>query len=278
MEQGQVGGNDEVEPVSPRINSKLQDSIIASVALAKAVRMGDASLVEFLLEKVEDQFIGNALEAAANTNNRNIVKLLLKTREAEGTTLGKPLGKTLGKVLRTAALRGCLAIVRLLMKKTDEEARGKALCAAASRGDIAIVRFLLSEKVPVDTQDRKGRRALAVAAESGHDDMVQLLISNNAPVNDKDNGGRTALHLAAKRFHGTIIEFLIDNKADPKLEDHKNQTPQGLALDAWNKTGEKAPTSALQSEKDLVEKKLGVKLPASQRNRHGRIQRWSRQV
>ena len=85
---------------------------------------------------------------------------------------------------------------------------GRVLRSAAERGLIRIVEMLIGFGAPINTKGRRGETAIALAAEGVHTDLVKLLLDAGA-----DRGDLTELMLAAMFGNMNHVVLALDGGA-----------------------------------------------------------------
>lgn len=131
----------------------------------------------------------------------------------------------LGEALHAAAIRGNTAVVKTLLQHPSVDVdyaasdNSTALTLAASRGHAKIVELLLLSGAEINIVNSYAQQtALMFAAEGGHYETVRLLLRYGAEVNAQDEAAGTALVNAVLGQHYSIIEMLLENDADHSLE------------------------------------------------------------
>ncbi len=242
------------------------------MSLVSSAYGGDLAQIKKLLDQgfdVNAQAEGdycNALQAAAEEGNPEIVKLLLE-RGADINQAG-PLGNALSR----AAEEGHLKTVELLLERgADVNAQGgyygSALHAAARDGRQEMVNLLLEYGADVNAQGGRFGNALQAAAACGHLNMIELLLNCGADatiqpkiadrrsllhigvtsgnpailetlcgagahvhLNTQDEFGQTPLHTAVVKGHVAMVGYLLEKGASPDVEDLSGTTPLQLAI------------------------------------------------
>ena len=150
-------------------------------------------------------------------------------------------GGIYGTALQTAAVKGCEAIIYLLLDRgADINAQGgyygNVLQAAANDGQKALVRLLLDRGANINTQGGYYDNALQAAANGGHETVVRLLLDMGAEINAQGGKHGNALQAAAKFGNEAIGCMLLDRGADINSQGGKH----GNALQAAAKVGDEA--------------------------------------
>ena len=183
-------------------------------------------------DKVNDNYYGHPLQAAAVGGSLNVCRLLVD----KGADVNARGGR-FDTALQAAADGGHALVTHFLLEHgADPNAQGgpaaTSLEAASLKGHIQIVGELLKRGATVNTHNASGRTALHCASMHGHRDIVKLLLDNGAEIGSRDNGhGRTALSWAAWNGHSEIVDLLLLNLANIDAVDHQNSTALHLALE-----------------------------------------------
>ncbi|VAH89517.1 unnamed protein product [Triticum turgidum subsp. durum] len=143
----------------------------------------------------------------------DIVKVLLD----HDPSLGKTFGQSNVTPLITAAIRGHLEVVNLLLERVSglvelSKANGKnALHFAARQGHVEIVKSLLvSEAQLARKTDKKGQTALHMAVKGTSAAVVRALVNADpAIVMLPDKNGNLALHVATRKKRSEIVNELL---------------------------------------------------------------------
>ena len=111
------------------------------------------------------------------------------------------------------------SLERLLREGADiNAAKGKyetsILMEAAVRGNLAIIKLLLERGANVNQADRDGWTALMGATVEGRIESVKLLLDNGADVNAKNHDGERALVMATRMKHAEIKDALLEHGAE----------------------------------------------------------------
>lgn len=164
----------------------------------------------------------NALTAAAETGDAEVVRLLLTHGANANSAVRTPYSTALESALMIAAHYGHEACVRLLLEHGADPRftsdYGSALHFAAMTNRVAIARLLLDREVDVNLAGRRivsfrkdfGLTPLMYAAMTERNDptLVQLLIDRGAKLDARTSGGETALMLARQRGDTRVVAAL----------------------------------------------------------------------
>ncbi|MCJ1355050.1 MAG: hypothetical protein MMC33_005041 [Icmadophila ericetorum] len=139
--------------------------------------------------------------------------------------------------LSSAASKGHLAVVKLLLERNDVDVDSKDNCGctalryAAESGYETVVKLLLERDVDINCKDNRGRTALIYAALEGHETVVKLLSErDDVNMDSKDKNGWTALIYAVRWGHETMVKLLLEwDDIDVNCLDAEGLTPIDLA-------------------------------------------------
>ena len=227
---------------------------------------GNEKVVRRLIEAGADvnaygnDFIGNALFAAAERGNTAVVELLLN----EGADINA-LHAKLGSALHGAVRASKEATAELLLRRgasvaLDMQSKG-VLNNAIDSPDctVALVRTLQQYRVPLDTIDVDNMAPLHYCAKFEHEAIAAYLLDAGVDIDSRvrrrawpnrggDSGesqadptftaskstavGLTSLHFAALKGKAKMTRFLLEHGADPNARSVYGETPLHLALRA----------------------------------------------
>ena len=188
-------------------------------------------------DKVNDDYYGHPLQAAAAGGSLNVCRLLVD----KGANVNARGGR-FDTALQAAADGGHALVTNFLLENgANPNAQGglavTSLEAASLKGHIQIVRALLERGATINPHITSRRTALHCAAMHGHLDIVELLLQAGAEIDSRDNGyGRTALSWAALNGHSGVVDVLLLNLANIDAVDHQNSTALHLALERHHET------------------------------------------
>lgn len=195
------------------------------------------------------------LEAAVRAKNLKKVKEAL-ARGADPNLLMSTNGDS---ALSWAAGSGRAELVEALLEAgarlRQGHAASTALHTAAARGDVAVIEMLLKAegRKALNAADDEGRTPLMCAVEAGQIPAVRALIAAGADVNAHHPAGcgNTALRCAAAEGTLEMVKTLLAAGADPQLPGrmklsaldraHERRTPEGrMILAMLTKAGQQA--------------------------------------
>jgi ankyrin repeat protein len=207
-------------------------------ALSLAVRDGNASLLEFLLQSGADPAAaeralpdGQTLAMlAARTGSTAALKALSSHGAIDVNATEK---RTETTALMWAALDDRADALRFLLglgadpnlrsKRTDYPHLGNGVLLTAPEPGVTYV-----GQTPLQ---RGGWTALMYAARSGALEAVGALAEARADLNARDPLGESALALAIINGHWQVVDALLDAGADPNVADDAGSTPLYAAVD-----------------------------------------------
>ena len=203
--------------------------------LFEAVRRGDASRVEGLLEKgvnpdCKDENGLTPLHIAAKLGRVEVIKVLF-VRGADPNSRDRNSATP----LHLAAESGQEEAVRLLVELgADVNARDESgrtpLHYAAMAGHFKVAALLLERGADANVSERvRGDTPLHAAVAAGHVDVARLLLERGADPNARNADGFTPLHYAAERGRLEFVEILLKRGADPLARDKGGRTPAEVA-------------------------------------------------
>uniref|UniRef100_A0A8D0BZP8 Ankyrin repeat domain-containing protein 16 n=1 Tax=Salvator merianae TaxID=96440 RepID=A0A8D0BZP8_SALMN len=140
--------------------------------------------------------------------------------------------------LHTAAMHGCLEVVKVLLNRCHYKPDSADKCGltpfmdAVQHGHLEIARLLLEvHKAHFNARDALGAQPLHQAAVTAQDDSLRFLVLDlGVDVNARATSLQlTALHYAAKEGHSGTIKTLLTLGADLSAKDGKNRTALHMA-------------------------------------------------
>ncbi|XP_077510077.1 uncharacterized protein LOC144121041 isoform X2 [Amblyomma americanum] len=196
---------DKVLSFGPEINAVNNNK---ETALMIAVRKRSLNCVRVLVNhaapldmNIQDKWGYTVLHEAVESNNLDIVNLLLSLPSADVTVMNKKGFN----VLHSAAFQGNnFATEKIILRSPDlvdeKTADGDAaLHLAVVNGHYRVVETLLTQGgCDVNIQNSEQHTALLLAALCGRCDLVELLVRAGADVNMPDQHGHTPMHVVLK--------------------------------------------------------------------------------
>ena len=198
--------------------------------LHHAARVGDAALVEFLLDQgAKTDPPGSPktpLHLAAQNDRSEIVAVLVKRGAAIGAK--DDYGRT--ALILCARERGQVATAGVLIEAgADINATDKfgdtALTLAAWKGKRELVDFLLDEGALIPTEPERWGTAVVMAASKGLTRLFRRLTEGERDPKYVDPSGEFLLHAAAAGGDAEIIGLLLDKEFNPTKPDRFGWTP-----------------------------------------------------
>jgi ankyrin repeat protein len=233
------------------ISSKDRERSDSTKELHTSIINGDTKKVKLLLEKgvygnqihIDGDY--NALMLAINRDQKDIVKLLLNTKDVDNNAkyYGRsPLDIAIDKrnfditkillgakgidlndinknnmtIRKLAASPSNKELLKLFSSKATEVfASTQKLHNAITRGDTKIVKLLLDAKgVDINHINTHGYNALHDAIARGRTEIVKLLLdTKSVDINHINSAGYNALHAAIARGYTEIVKLLLDAKS-----------------------------------------------------------------
>jgi len=112
--------------------------------------------------------------------------------------------------------------------KEGVNAMAASFLQAASSGDLVLLKAEYNEDFK-NFEDADGKGALHCAAMEGHLDVVAWLLSEKFPVNAQNKKGLTPLHYSAYRGFLSVARALVEAGADASIRDVQNRSALHLA-------------------------------------------------
>jgi len=131
-------------------NRDVEAACVAAIGMPQV----DNSIVELLIVALDDQAERRVLLSATLSNNCTILSTFIKLKH--------PSASTIETIFVSAAIRGKLEVVTLLVCSVPQQAMDKALMAAAFKNQLSIARYLL----PMVSQRAKMRARIAATHKS----------------------------------------------------------------------------------------------------------------
>lgn len=137
--------------------------------------------------------------------------------------------------LHSAAARGCVEIVRELLKADHpcnirDRSRLTPLHLATKAGYLSVVKELLRNNADPNLTDFERSSPLHVACGAGYLAIVQVLLIHRANLSMTDTNQVTPLHCAAKGGHTDVVRNLLEAGADPEPTNSVGHTPLHIAV------------------------------------------------
>ena len=137
--------------------------------------------------------------------------------------------------LHSAAVRGCVEIVRELLKadphcNMKDRSRLTPLHLAAKEGYVSVVKELLRNNADPNLTDLKRSSPLHAACGEGNLAIVQALLIRGADVSMTDDYQFSPLHRAAQGGHTDVVRQLLEAGADPEPTNSVGHNPLHLAV------------------------------------------------
>uniref|UniRef100_A0A1B0DFA4 Uncharacterized protein n=1 Tax=Phlebotomus papatasi TaxID=29031 RepID=A0A1B0DFA4_PHLPP len=227
------------------VNSKLGDW----TPLHLAAFNGDLSIVEFLIQKIEEQNISKEdgidhpsndgftpLHAASSNGHLDVVMFLI----SQGANV-QAVNDEGWTILHAAAQNGCLPVVQYLIDSImfnvniHDQKNDTPLHTAAFHGKQHVVEFLLRRQANINAVNVIGITPTFSAALNNNQDIVYFLLDSGAKVttDDKTLIGKikfSLIHLAAMYDNVEMIKYLIDIKGiDKDIGKDDSLTPLHVA-------------------------------------------------
>jgi ankyrin repeat protein len=198
--------------------------------LHEAVRSGNISLIDFLLEQGArinaENNEGTPFYWAACFGEMNVADHLLQ-KGADPTIPGKG-----GSPLILTATFGRDLIFEKILKKhprqindMDPRTGENPLHAAIRNGNYKFFSLLVSHGADIHARDKNGDMPIHLAAHQGNVDIAKSLILRGADVNRQNDEGATPLLLATKVNNPAMVKCLLQKGADPSIADRHGNTP-----------------------------------------------------
>ncbi|XP_040199216.1 ankyrin repeat domain-containing protein 16 isoform X2 [Rana temporaria] len=140
--------------------------------------------------------------------------------------------------LHTAAMHGCIDVVKILLERCGYDPDCKDSCGvtpfmdAVQNGHLHIAQLLLEKKkVCFTAVDKMGAQALHLAAVTGQDQSLHYLVSSlGVNVNERATSIQLSpLHYAAKEGHISCLSTLLSLGADLNCLDYKGRSALHMA-------------------------------------------------
>ncbi|XP_066525269.1 ankyrin repeat domain-containing protein 16 isoform X2 [Hoplias malabaricus] len=206
--------------------------------LMMACTKRDLGVIKVLLDHGADPTLQNkdgwnSLHIACREGDPAVIEHLLQVRPEVWRTKSK----TRRTPLHTAAMHGCLEVVKILLERCAYEPDEKDSCGvtpfmdAVRNGHLAVAKLLLEKHRASPTAvDILGAQPLHQAAVTAQEEALCFLVQNlNIDVNQRATKLElTALHYAAKEGHINTIKTLLQLGADLNAKDKKGSFTHGM--------------------------------------------------
>jgi ankyrin repeat protein len=201
-----------------------------SNALINAVKLGDAVLMQKLIENGYDTLVTDAdgntlLHTALEKGHSECAKLLTRY-----DTNVNAENKEKFTALHLAAELGNLECIELLVQK-GANINAKTihsetpLHCVVKKEHLPCLQFLIEKKASMKEKDISGQTVVHYAAIKRNLDCLKCLIENKGDLEDKDFSGKTALHFAAENKSAKCLQLLLECKANVNSQDYSGKTP-----------------------------------------------------
>ncbi|XP_060746052.1 ankyrin repeat domain-containing protein 16 [Tachysurus vachellii] len=176
----------------------------------------------------------NSFHIACREGDPAVIEHLLNVRPETWRTRSK----TRRTPLHTAALHGCLAVVKILLERCDYKPDEKDSCGvtpfmdAVRNGHLSVAKLLLEKHEACPTAvDILGAQPLHQASVTAQEEALHFLVHElSIDVNVRATALElTALHYAAKEGHTNTIKTLLQLGADLHARDKKGRSALHMA-------------------------------------------------
>ncbi len=216
-----------------------QPNRAGQTALARAVELADAEVIETLLDRgaaiqVKDSDGLTPLHYAARRGDAGLTGLLIGR--------GADIGARTNSGATPLALAQSPAVASLLCTaKADPGSRDNSgatpLMSAAQRRDLDVVRTLLSAGADPNAAADLGQTALHCAAQGGAAgslEAVTALVNAGADIDEETDEGITPLMAAAMRADTQVVAYLLQRGAKVNAQTVSGNTAVMFASDGRN--------------------------------------------
>ena len=183
-----------------------------------------------------DRYDFSAFDIAINGNNKEILMLLLTSRDGLDS-LFETIEDENTKLLFYASKYGQRNVVNYCIRDmgVNVNVKGKngetPLIIAAKYGETNIVQYLLEKKADADVQMYDDKcTALIFACAGGFQDIVKMLLTYGVNVNLYDKYNNSPLIFAINNGHTEIVEMLISADVDIPHKNESGETAKSIAL------------------------------------------------
>ncbi|MBI3395869.1 MAG: ankyrin repeat domain-containing protein, partial [Spirochaetia bacterium] len=193
----------------------------------------------------KERFEGSLLKQAVKSGDPSLVQLILEKRRGKHRPdthpqTGVDVSQS-GGALVTAAEKGDLPMVRLLVESgiavDDPDAHDAwgskhetPLMKAAAFGKIDVIRYLIEHGADVDARDTEGSTPVMYAAATGEREALRLLLDHGADIGKTNDLNWNALMQACFRGRYDAAELLLERGSPTDTIDfEKGATAMSLA-------------------------------------------------
>lgn len=172
-----------------------------------AVIQGRIEIVRYFLDNTNYDMYEDALIDAAKAGHVRILELFVER--------GVNLYESSGDLLKQAAMRGRLDVVRYLVTTNPYIDVEAALYQAAYSGHVDVIRYLVDQRLGILNIDYRGQRTLYYAIDGRHMDVIRYLVEeHHVPVNDAlhnavDNGYLDGVLYLLNKYDGNELDSLL---------------------------------------------------------------------
>ncbi|PGH12719.1 hypothetical protein AJ79_04079 [Helicocarpus griseus UAMH5409] len=208
------------------------------IALMEAVRVHDAPMIKFLLERGAVDNAHELFSLAALNDCPEVLEVLL---DVAGFDIELPLAGWGATMLqrtawycRTNSVRFLLNIGANIHARTSSHGRTALhMIGEHLHSPVPTIMLLIERGVDIGARDNLGQTALHTAASHNRSSVVRALLDiediRTFFLEATDMDGCTALHMAARSVNTNIIEMLLAAGANAEAGDKNQNTPLDLA-------------------------------------------------
>jgi ankyrin repeat protein len=201
-----------------------------SNALENAVKLGDAILMQKLIENGYDPLVidagGNTLLHIAVEKGHSECARLLTGYDIDVNAENKGKFTT----LHLAADLGNLECLELLVQNganiNAKNIHSKTpLHFSVEKTHLTCLQFLIEKNASLKEKDLSGQTVVHYAVIKRNLNCLKCLIENKANLEDTDFSGKTALHFAVEKNNAECVQLLLECKANFNSQDYTGKTP-----------------------------------------------------